>query len=110
MWTVLMNQDARAVVHIESVAADMRPLVDDQYLRAETVREPLSHYGAGEAGPHYEPIKHEAFSPRAARVSSGPDRCWRMTRAPAADDRLNGSARGVHVFTTRGQYIGCFAN
>jgi hypothetical protein len=45
-----MDQDAGVVVPVVRVAADVRPLVDDQDALVELAREPLGENAAGEAG------------------------------------------------------------
>ena len=47
--TVRMNQDARVVVAVVCVAADMRASLDDQYTLIERAREAFGQYATGKA-------------------------------------------------------------
>ena len=55
---VLVDQHAVLVVAVVGVAADVRPLVDEQDTLAEAGREPLRQHAAGEAGADDQIIKH----------------------------------------------------
>ena len=55
---VLVDEDAVLVVVVVGVAADVRPLVDDQDLLAGACRQPLREHAAGEAGADDEIVEH----------------------------------------------------
>ena len=55
---VLMHEDARVVVVVVRVPADMRAFVDNQDLLAGIHCQPFGHDAAGEAGADDEVIKH----------------------------------------------------
>src|SRR5687768_6318249 len=58
MRSVLVDQDARLVVVIVSVAADVRTLVDDQHFFAGHGRQALGEHGTGKSSTYHQVIKH----------------------------------------------------
>ena len=55
---VLVHENARIVVVVECIAADVRPPIDEQDRSARIGRQPFCHHTAGKTGPDDEVVEH----------------------------------------------------
>src|SRR5690242_8911940 len=66
--TILMNQNARFVVPIIGIPADVRAAIANEHLLAEPRSEALREHAAGESGSHDQVVEHAASSLAAMSV------------------------------------------
>ena len=62
-----MNENAGLIVSVVSIASNMRPTIDHQYLFVTLACQPFGTNTPGKSGADDEPIKHERIRSRTTR-------------------------------------------
>ena len=68
MWAVGVDENARGVVGVVRVAADVKAFVDEQHLPPTLGRQPFSHHSPSETGSDDKIVEH-MFLPMRNRMT-----------------------------------------